>query len=919
MALLGMSANMRCNGYFPEYYSTGDNVFGAEGSTWISSNGNGECKNDRYQIGSLPLSTCHLLGYNKELLKQTILKHEAIFRDQIHELHRIYQKQRELMDEIKRIELHKHSLRLETPSSSSSLYYSQSLPWLTSQSSVINAEGNQLPLASVQERSRQLCPTHASAPTSIKESLKDPKLSVSTFRKVGKKLLDLQLPADEYIDSEGESCENERVIKEPPLSTYTLNGISKVVYSTDVKQYGTIFNGFSDLNLPFKLEEETGVKSDDFGASIHHRNYTFHDMPGRMTLGSHSFPNDVIQNLKRKQNLESCSDSPLPNQGEKHGLLPIGSSAGKNDSNLDSLAKFNDIESVSKKLKQVNNCPCFHSMHQIVPRPRTEDPAGTHDPTTGAWLEPSYTSCTCAPGQLVSEPDMKSSGISPSMLWKSSTSGPNLDGQNYLLNSSFCSRSNPVDLLSISTDDLNSFDNRGSSSAGHEFRKCVKDSEYVGTTKNINLNIMPAGFSDTTAAAFQSIRIAREEDKLQDSRLPWHKAKVPKGKPNEENQTSTHIDSSLMNPCKSGCVHSDLNFCKVVKSDLCRDKILAFDLNGKPQASKVFQSLSKNHWIEEIKKVSNVNSPCDSDPDTGKQAPAGILDLNSCMNEDENMLIDIDLQAPASPENKECSPPRGESDENQLEMPLQLAGKEDPEAQEEQAKTAAEALFSISEAVANNVTTCPSSESFVSSSLHWFAGIVSTVVDHSESVVKMDFNCTIKDLEDFLPADFDYFEFMSLNLPDTKDLDYCYKSSDQNEQEGGSTSPTQPRKCRANRRRRGNNFQSEILPSLASLSRYEVTEDLQTIGSLVEASKTHSATGCLRSAGRNVLARGKRRSCAAASNITHLLLNLKQLNINTEIGIEKRGFISWGKSCKKRRGKRFPSSKPHFIFSQVHN
>ncbi|TKY73341.1 hypothetical protein E2542_SST02093 [Spatholobus suberectus] len=232
-------------------------------------------------------------------------------------------------------------------------------------------------------------------------------------------------------------------------------------------------------------------------------------------------------------------------------------------------------------------------------------------------------------------------------------------------------------------------------------------------------------------------------------------------------------------------------------------------------------------------------------------------------------------------------------------------------------------LVSISEAVAHNVlqmTTCPSSESFVSSPLHWFAGIVSTIVDHSESEVKVDFNCTIKDLEDFLPADFDYFEFMSLNLTETKDLDCCYKSSGQNEQEGGSTSPAQPRKCRTNRRRRGNDFQSEILPSLASLSRYEVTEDLQTIGGLVEAARTHSATGCQRSAGRNALARGKRSFCATASNITDLLLNLKQLNINTEIAIENWGFVSWGNICRKPRGKRFRTSKPpHFIFSQVHN
>lgn len=84
MALLGMGANAPCNGYVPGYHSARDLVFGAEGSAWNSSNGNNELQNNRYNNGSLPGSPpVHLLEYNKELVKQTILKHEAIFRDQV--------------------------------------------------------------------------------------------------------------------------------------------------------------------------------------------------------------------------------------------------------------------------------------------------------------------------------------------------------------------------------------------------------------------------------------------------------------------------------------------------------------------------------------------------------------------------------------------------------------------------------------------------------------------------------------------------------------------------------------------------------------------------------------------------------------------------------------------------------------------
>lgn len=86
-----MGANVQSNGYFPGYYSTREIIFGSEGSMRTSSNVNTELKNDYYHIGSLPLSSpCNLVGYNKELLKQTILKHEAIFRDQVCQLNDFY-------------------------------------------------------------------------------------------------------------------------------------------------------------------------------------------------------------------------------------------------------------------------------------------------------------------------------------------------------------------------------------------------------------------------------------------------------------------------------------------------------------------------------------------------------------------------------------------------------------------------------------------------------------------------------------------------------------------------------------------------------------------------------------------------------------------------------------------------------------
>lgn len=231
------------------------------------------------------------------------------------------------MDEIKRSELYKHNARLEASWSSSALSSkhaqkigcSPNLPWSIAQSSVLIAESIQLPLAFSQEKSRQICPAHASTVT--EESLKDYKLPESKCRKIGKKILDLQLPADEYIDSE-EGEENERVTEVPQVSAYSLNGISQVVCDSHEKAYGNNSKGFTDLNVLFKIEEEAAAKSYNSEAPTHHLNKSFYDLSMKTKFGSQNLPNDVI----KRQDLEGCSDNPLPNYEKKHEWQSSGNS-----------------------------------------------------------------------------------------------------------------------------------------------------------------------------------------------------------------------------------------------------------------------------------------------------------------------------------------------------------------------------------------------------------------------------------------------------------------------------------------------------------------------------------------------------------------------------------------------------------------
>ncbi|KAK4257223.1 hypothetical protein QN277_006838 [Acacia crassicarpa] len=926
MALLDMGANVQCNGTVPGYHSGRDIIFSTEGSTRTLSNNNIEIPNDRFNNGSLPVSSpVHHLEYNKELMKQTILKHEAVFKEQIFELHRLYNRQKELMDEVKR-SFDKHvSLGTSWPSSFPSHASSKTLnmPWSSGQSSAIVAESIQMSLGSGKENSWQIYPAPNLFPT--EGCSKDFKLSHSQNRKFGNKLLDLHLPADEYIGSEkAKSVEDEMASNLPRVSAYTLEGVSQAVCNKDKRPYGANFNGFSNLNEPFEHMKNATVNSVDLMDLASHRKGPFHDPSVRRELCFHNMSNDVFWNPYKRQDHEVSAEN-QPSEKKNQDKLSYMISADQINQGPWRDRKFSGGErsegtikvpmsagllgSISDPYQLVSGADAIRS--RIPPFLKTPGPNTVESQTTvQAWT---HFSASTMFGQR-SEPFTGLPGPTGDELYGCTNikSGVNLDSQNFL-QSSFCGGSKTSDAPSFLTNNPNGFTNQ-SSTTSHELWKHVKDSEDVETSSNINLNVMPANNSET--AAFQNVR----------------EYLLPKEKPSGENKISTQMESFLFKPCDSG-----------ITRDCSRKKTHASNINVESETSSeqqsfhacpstVCQDKTKNKKIEEIEKgcVLDIELPCDHVPGLGDQITAaenltkneqgrelkcgaGIIDLNMSMNEDENLPVDIDFQAPVSPENKESSPPRGESDENQLEMPYQLARQECSQLQLEEARLAAEALVSISESAAHSglqMITCPPSETLTTNPLHWFARIASSVTYHpGNDNIKADFTGNTSDHEEFLPAGIDYFEAMTLKLTETESLNFCRKSSGQKEVEGGSTSPARPRKGWAGKGKRPKDFQSEILPSLTSLSRYEVTEDLQTIGGLMEAAGAHS--------GRSACARGRRRSSASVSNNTYLL---KQQQLNSgviKLGIEKRSLMNWGKANRKPRGKRYPARNPQVLWSQI--
>ncbi|KAM0033485.1 hypothetical protein Hdeb2414_s0016g00486671 [Helianthus debilis subsp. tardiflorus] len=88
----------------------------------------------------------------------------------------------------------------------------------------------------------------------------------------------------------------------------------------------------------------------------------------------------------------------------------------------------------------------------------------------------------------------------------------------------------------------------------------------------------------------------------------------------------------------------------------------------------------------------------------------------------------------------------------------------------------------------------------------------------------------LKKNKDSIPEDMDYFEYMTLKLEDTEEKYVNYEAvivEEQKEDENGCLSKRTARKGQGKRERHRKDFQKDMLLSIVSLSRREVTEDLQ--------------------------------------------------------------------------------------------
>ncbi|XP_045812958.1 uncharacterized protein LOC123906968 [Trifolium pratense] len=1036
----------------PGYYSMRDLNEESSSCGWPLFYGNKALANGQYYQNHLPSAAADVCSaYDKDVVKQTMLEHEAIFKNQVFELHRLYRIQRDLMDEVKMIELRRNHrsvgtsfspgpLSTQITSEDTKKWHTPSFPITRSSAcdrpSTSGVEGIHSPFCSNKGINKQTC----LFPSPNGSSSKDVEILESRPSKVRRKMFDLHLPADEYIDTdEGEKFSDENISgttipdrcckdgKGNDVNLFCGNGEKTGSHEGTSRSEQSLRsrNGFADLNEPVQVEEINAAacipplnhnpyqgeaecsdpsakqKSRFFGFPTEdllnphhaplHNGYLKNDGSGKLWISSKetgqgkSSLNPIPQVLKREQSFFS---SPTIQDALGKGSEPTSDYL----SNRSKTGLWREKTVGGLDISQRNNA------HLTDKHP--ESVVSSHSPGLFA-ISPSS---DFAKSRSQSAREMASSSLNQKLMSVQIPPSPFLNASGALSRSSQLHQSNgilgdgwPLNINSKHNNPgfhceasvQNGFNPRiaehfNNGSVSYNKRSNLICNMTSGKDINLNVRLSNGLSNDLDTQSGLGIVDGEQKHREQLAVLPWLRSKTTCKNEAQNSGSGRRLTSGELSFLQVASLSSKdetgkgarENFMNNVTSSLCsngpcmieagesssKKKILGVPIFGMPlisaKDSPLLTSLpvsvpnpSDTGLVENNRKnlVLDINLPCDADVlevDMDKQSVTETIvcnegfskmeansrnqiDLNLSMSEDETipttipttnvkMKVVIDLEAPAVPETEDDAIP----EEKQVESySVSLLGPqvtvEQP--QDEFMRYAAEAIVSMSSLCCNQVddSTSSPSETPMIDPLSWFADVASSCVDDMQRKFDNSRGKTCEGKGGSSSKEIDYFESMTLQLEEIKEEDYMPKPLvPENfivEEIGTASLPTRARKGPARRGRQRRDFQRDILPGLSSLSRHEVTEDLQTFGGLMKATG-YAWTGLTRrSSSRNGCGRGRRRSQVPPSSpppvatIETCTLLMQQLN-NVEVGLEDRSLTGWGKTTRRPRRQRCPAS-----------
>ncbi|XP_060205027.1 uncharacterized protein LOC132632902 isoform X1 [Lycium barbarum] len=331
---------MQCTSYIPGYHPK-DSL---GGNSWSIPHNDIAWNGARGFYVSLPppfMADQSLeLVHQKEILKQTILKHEAIFRYQVNELHRVYRRQSELMDEIKRrkpVEDHLHLQALESKSFVSQLRpeisHKSRCPLVLDQTSI---EPSTLRRETFQGSSNSIAGQRVQPGAYLlteQNLAKEWKISSSKSSTSRKRMLDLELPAEEYIDIEDE----EQFVEERPVQG--LNVEERPVQGPNI--------------LISELSKANFVNPGDSSISNSSPRGTFHlfDLNEPIQLDETGYPNSTLESINVHEEISNM-DQDLSGTADAECSTLKKEVTGGDISNLNSSDEVSSVERTLLQCKQ---------------------------------------------------------------------------------------------------------------------------------------------------------------------------------------------------------------------------------------------------------------------------------------------------------------------------------------------------------------------------------------------------------------------------------------------------------------------------------------------------------------------------------------------------------------------------------------
>ncbi|WOL12633.1 hypothetical protein Cni_G21400 [Canna indica] len=1018
-----MGTKVQCKSYLPGYHPTRD-VNDDANFSWSPFC---EDKSFSRQLYSdfKPRGISSWSVYDKEMLKRTMLQHEATFRNQVNELHHLYRIQKELMHELKRKELNRFYGPMET--SKSSMFKSQIHPEFDEKMSHLH----HLPIASTcwstangidnsGKRAFINFPTEGANQFIHGGRFKNETQEDAKLNSFPKRILDLHLPADAYIKEEyAERTERENDVETPnPVCGIEADNDVKLTLSSvevpgfegsNIKSNLHSRNGLSahrltDLNMPFKDSCRKEAEDSDTGkfsglCELYKENQQpWMSMESKITWQTNIFCDDSSNYLETEKVKVAQEWQPLHNCSGQNKIVV-------NSFNSDHFIDKYPVSSQSVKLKldnaQQSQLPYPNQTKRawLEEKPtHSTEISGSQDlldlkvnpplsvvppfsysvnasSSASPWVKPTkmvdhipvavqalpcFSTTSMFNGQSKSYEAFGQSNFADTDKLQCNGYGQQQKGLDNKSSSQNCHHAIQMNSASL-TGNLFLQSNLGKPklsksddnlkheiSETHEPRKYLKGlhSTDIKSAKDLNLNHGIA--CDTQDGGIGEQILVRKQDKLING-LIWLRERSSCNGSSITNERYTKSDlrsstdySQLLFTefCGEGITNQGSSFCSSKHSissfDVKESRIHMNHISMVPDSlgSGGIFSLSGNS-LRNLDMSSSLSFDRESLADyekgsvkgtTFRNCSAGLrneINLNSeLIPTTDNKLIGVSAEAErkvpsslrlATVDNKrlckiDLEAPADELEEDSAFTDIEVVDINCPKTTNELsqeklssedicARLAADAIISMSMDLHSHLGKVTSYPSIPSScdSLRLLAEVVAQNVQ----------SCEASDDDDGL----DVFESMTLKLEELTPDKYCSTPCQQekpkdDEKSMASLLLSRPRRGQARKRRQKRDFQKDVLPALASLSRHEVTKDLQALGGIKRANKSQQ-TSSTRTSVRQT--RGRRRPRSLVITIAEACDSPPQVQpIYTELENNGINIMTWGRTTRRCPRQRMP-------------